>query len=167
MKKTCKKILAIACCMAMMITTFSVVGLSVAAEGEYFTITANNRNLFLNVDQEVALSDISVVINDAAVNGNDVAWTSSDAAVEIGGGILKVSAKGVFTLDVEDAEGNPGTVTVITKNADESEYVLYETDFSEVANGELPEGCLQPGSGCDFAAGPGTDPALRHGPGTH
>ena len=140
MKKTCKRVLAIVCCMAMMVTSFAALGISVAAEGEYFNITASNRNLFLNVDQEVALSDISVVINDVAVNGADVAWTSTNAAVSIGGGILKVSEKGVFTLDVMDAEGNPGTVTLITKLAEESEYVLYEENFDGVANGTLPEG---------------------------
>ena len=140
MKKTCKRVLAIVCCMAMMVTSFAALGISVAAEGEYFNITASNRNLFLNVDQEVALSDISVVINDVAVNGADVAWTSTNAAVSIGGGILKVSEKGVFTLDVMDAEGNSGTVTLITKLAEETEYVLYEENFDGVANGTLPEG---------------------------
>ena len=140
MKKTCKRVLAIVCCMAMMVTSFAALGISVAAEGEYFNITASNRNLFLNVDQEVALSDISVVINDVAVNGADVAWTSTNAAVSIGGGILKVSEKGVFVLDVMDAEGNSGTVTVITKLAEETEYVLYEENFDGVANGALPEG---------------------------
>ena len=124
----------------MMITSFAALGISVAAGGEYFNITASNRNLFLNVDQEVALSDISVVINDVAVNGKDVAWTSNNAAVNIGGGILKVSEKGVFTLDVMDAEGNSGTVTLITKLAEETEYVLYEENFDGVANGTLPEG---------------------------
>ena len=124
----------------MMISAFSVMGFSVAADGEYFTITKNNRNLFLNVDQEVSLSDISVVINDVALSGKDVIWTSSDANVLIGGGNLTVTKKGIFTLDVEDAEGNAGTVTVITKNAEETEYVLYEENFDAVANGTLPEG---------------------------
>ena len=126
--------------MAMMITSFAALGISVAAEGEYFTITASNRNLFINVNQKIALKDISVVVNDVALSGSDVAWTSTDAAVSIADGNLIVSEKGMFTLNVEDASGNTGTVTVLTKLPEETEYVLYEENFDTIANGTLPEG---------------------------
>ena len=135
-----KRYLSVLLSVLMLLTMLPLGAIVANAEGEYFTITENNRNLFLNVDQEVKLSDISVSLNGVAVPGNDVIWTASDAEVSIGGGILSVSAKGIFVLDVEDAEGNYGTVTVITKNADEAEYVLYEEDFEAVANGTLPEG---------------------------
>ncbi|MBR0447919.1 MAG: metallophosphoesterase [Clostridia bacterium] len=140
--------------MAMMITSFAALGVSVAAEGEYFTITANNRNLFINVNQKIALKDISVVINDVALSGNEVAWTSADAAVSIADGNLIVSEKGMFTLNVKDASGNAGTVTVLTKLPEETEYVLYEENFDGVANGTLPEGWTEV-----FNADKGTAPA--------
>ena len=135
-----KRYLSVLLSVLMLLTMLPLVAIVASADGEYFTITENNRNLFLNVDQEVKLSDISVSLNGVAVPGNEVIWTSSDEEVSIGGGILIASAKGIYTLDVEDEEGNYGTVTIITKNADETEYVLYAEDFENVANGTLPEG---------------------------
>ena len=135
-----KRYLSVLLSVLMLLTMLPLGAIVASADGEYFTITENNRNLFLNVDQEVKLSDISVSLNGVAVPGNEVIWTSNDEEVSIGGGILIASAKGIFVLDVEDEEGNYGTVTVITKNADEPEYVLYEEDFEAVANGTLPEG---------------------------
>ena len=128
-----KRYLSVLLSVLMLLTMLPMGAIVASADGEYFTITENNRNLFVNVDQEIKLSDISVSLNGAAVPGNNVIWTSSDAEVSIGGGILIASAKGTYVLDVEDEEGNYGTVTVIAKNADETEYVLYENDFEKQA----------------------------------
>ena len=135
-----KRYLSVLLSVLMLLTMLPLGAIGASAAGEYFTITENNRNLFVNVDQEIALSDISVNLEGTAVEGNKVIWSSSDAEVLIGGGNLTVTAKGTYVLDVEDEEGRYGTVTVIAKNADESEYVLYEEDFEAVANGTLPEG---------------------------
>jgi len=142
-----KRYLSVLLSVLMLLTMLPLGAIGASAAGEYFTITENNRNLFVNVDQEIALADISVYLDgsdveleDVAVEGNKVIWTSSDAEVLIGGGNLIVTQKGTYVLDVEDEEGRYGTVTVIAKNADESEYVLYEEDFEAVANGTLPEG---------------------------
>ena len=140
MKKTCKRVLSIVCCLAMMVSLFSALGLSVAAKYEYFHIPANNRILYLNVNQEVNIREIAITINDVQLNGEEAVWTSPDAQVSIADGVLKVTEKGIFTLNVEDAEGNPATVTVLTKLPEETEYVLYEENFDEIENGTLPEG---------------------------
>ena len=135
-----KRYLSVLLSVLMLLTMLPLGAIVASADGEYFTITENNRNLFVNVDQEIGLGDISVMINGVALSGNDVIWTSNDAEVIFAGGNMIVSAKGVYEVDVEDEEGNWGTVTVIAKNADETEYVLYEEDFENVANGTLPEG---------------------------
>lgn len=140
-KNKFKKALALVCCLVLGITCVSVFGLPTAAEGEYFTATASNRNIFVNVGQKIELVDISVTINDVAVSGKDVkSWTSTHSEVSVLNGILTVSAKGKFDVEVEDAAGNKATVTVHAKNETETEWVLYEEDFENVANGALPEG---------------------------
>ena len=135
-----KRYLSVLLSVLMLLTMLPLGAIVASADGEYFTITENNRNLFVNVNQEIGLGDISVMINGVAKSGNEVIWTSNDTEVVFAGGNLIVSAKGTYIVDVEDEEGNWGTVTVIAKNAEETEYVLYETNFDDVANGELPEG---------------------------
>ena len=111
------------------------------AAGEYFELPENNANLFINVDQEIELQDVSVVVNGQAVNGKDVEWTCTDNDnVSIANGILKVSSKGIFTLKVDDKNGHTANVNVVTKLKDETEFVLYEEDFADIADGALPEG---------------------------
>ncbi len=111
------------------------------AAGEYFELPENNANLFINVDQEIELQDVSVVVNGQAVNGKDVEWTCTDNDnVSIANGILKVSSKGLFTLEVDDKNGHTANVNVVTKLKDETEFVLYEEDFADIADGSLPEG---------------------------
>lgn len=128
---------------ALSILTVAVVGslaLPAVADGEYFTLGETNANLFVNVNQEIETQDISVVLNGQRVNGNDVSWQSSDPAVSIANGILKVSEKGIFQVTVENAEGQSTKVNVLAKLTGETEYVLYEEDFEDVENGTLPEG---------------------------
>lgn len=111
------------------------------AAGEYFELPENNANLFINVDQEIELQDVSVVVNGQAVNGKDVEWTCTDNDnVSIANGILKVSSKGIFSLEVDDKNGHTANVNVVTKLKDETEFVLYEEDFADIADGALPEG---------------------------
>lgn len=111
------------------------------AAGEYFELPENNANLFINVDQEIELQDVSVVVNGQAVNGKDVEWTCTDNDnVSIANGIMKVSSKGIFSLEVADKNGHTANVNVVTKLKDESEFVLYEEDFADIADGSLPEG---------------------------
>ena len=97
-----KRYLSVLLSVLMLLTMLPLGALTASAAGEYFTITENNRNLFVNVDQEIALSDISVNLEGVAVEGNKVIWTSSDAEVLIGGGNLIVTQKGTYVLDVED-----------------------------------------------------------------
>ena len=124
----------------MLLSFATVFHFTALAKGEYFAITADNLNLFVNVDQEIYLEDVSVEINGAALPGSGLTFSSDDAAVQIKDGVLKVSAKGMFTLNVEDSLSNKITVNLLSKNADEKEYVLLEEDFDGIENGSLPEG---------------------------
>ena len=141
----------------MLLSFATVFQFTALAKGEYFAITAGNPNLFINVDQEIYLEDVSVEINGAAVPARNLTFSSDDAAVQIKDGFLKVSAKGFFTLNVEDSLSNKMTVTVVTKNADEKEFVLLEDDFEGVPDGTLPEGWTLGVNG-DVT----DDPALKH-----
>ena len=128
---------------ALSILTVALVGslaLPAVADGEYFTLGETNANLFVNVNQEIEVQDISVVLNGERVNGNDVSWQSSDPAVSIANGVLKVSQKGIFQVTVANSVGQSTQVNVLAKLTGEDEYVLYEEDFEDIANGTLPEG---------------------------
>ena len=142
MKNTAKKLLALICCLAMCVSAIATTALHAVADGEYFNITEDNRNLFVNVDQDIKLSDISVFLSGADIDaegvtvpGNTVYWYQSDAEVLIGGGMLTVTAKGTYYVDVEDDDGRYDYVTVIAKNADED---AFELDGESIPAASLP-----------------------------
>ena len=142
MKKISKKFLALVCCLALGISVIAM-AIPAAAEGEeFFTITENDPVLFVNVDQEVKLCDISLALDgseigeeDAVMPGNEAYWYPGDAEVLIGGGTLTITAKGAYYVDVEDDWGRYGTVTIVAKNADET---AFELDGESIPVDSLP-----------------------------
>ena len=67
-----KRYLSVLLSVLMLLTMLPLGAIVASADGEYFTITENNRNLFVNVNQEIGLGDISVMINGVAKSGNEV-----------------------------------------------------------------------------------------------
>ena len=141
-KNISKKIVALICCLALCVSAMAVLALPAAAEGEYFTITEENPVLYVNVEQEIKLCDVSIALDgseigeeDAVMPGNEAYWYPSDAEVLIGGGTLTVTAKGAYYVDVEDDWGRYGTVTVVAKNADEA---AFELDGESIPVASLP-----------------------------
>ena len=158
MKKISKKILTLLCCLTLGLSSVAM-AIPAAAEGEYFTITEDSRNLFVNVDQTIKLADVSVFMSgadiemeDVTVPGNTLYWYQSDEEVLIGGGTLTVTKKGAYIVDVEDDDGRYDSITVVAKNADES---VFELDGESIPVTSLP-------ANPDTYEPTELDPALAH-----
>lgn len=135
-----KKILAILCCAAVLMSVVPAVGFTSLAKKPYFNLSEESPNLFVNAGQKIRLSDVSVSIGGAAMSAESMTITSDDANVSVADGILTVAAKGRYRVKADDGAGHELYVTVIAKETDEKEFVLFEEDFEDVADGSLPTG---------------------------
>lgn len=73
------------------------------------------------------------------LKASELQLTGDSSWYTISDGKLTVTESGPHMLQVEK-DGVTSELLVVSKNADEDQYVLYETNFDNVADGELPAG---------------------------
>lgn len=74
------------------------------------------------------------------INASELNLTGDSSWYSIADGKLTVTESGPHMLEVEK-DGVTTQLLVLSKNEDEDEYVLYEENFDNVSNGELPSRC--------------------------
>lgn len=100
--------------------------------------------LLANVDQGVDLNAIEFQadFNDfttGTVKGGELTWNAAGSNVVINGGMLTAEQKGLHKVTATIGTAAVDLL-VAAKPAAESEYVLYESDFANMADGTLPDG---------------------------
>lgn len=98
-----------------------------AADSPVIKISNSSPCITADVGQKITLSNYSVVFDDDYLPSYNVAWKDAggNAITE-----FTPSAKGVTPLTAA-ANGKTKTIYVVAKEASESEYVLFELDFSK------------------------------------
>ncbi len=121
MKRTVSVILSL----LLVATLFASLGTVSAAAGK--KITNTNPAITANVGDKINLSDYSVVFNGDKDATEDVDWTN-----ESGASVSDITPdkKGVTKL-VASSGSKKINVYVVAKEANETEYVLFEDDFSK------------------------------------
>ncbi len=113
--------------MIVLASLTTIVTLS-AASSTTPTIAFTNPAIPANAGETVDLSKYAAELKAGTVAAADkITWSSSD--LTISGGKVTPSAKGVYKLSATDGT-NTKTIYLVVKNASDSEYVLYENDFS-------------------------------------
>ncbi len=109
-----------------------------ATAAESNVVTFESPAITANANSTVDLSKYSVEFKkDTATAGASITWSSTQLTVS--GKKVTPKTKGVYTLTAKNGS-NTKTVYLVVKNSSETEYVLYENNFSSAAaltNGEL------------------------------
>jgi hypothetical protein len=111
-----------------------------ATEGDSkITITERENALLANVGDQINL-DSYVYQHDenTFVDFTDLQLTVLSDGITIDGNIVTVNAKGQHRFSFQ-YQSKTIQVYIIAKNVEETEYVLFETDFDGLPNGALPE----------------------------
>ena len=121
MKRTVSVILAL----LLIATVFASFGTVSAAATK--KITNSNPAITANVGQKITLSDYSVVFDGDKDATYDIAWTT-----EKGASVSEITPdkKGVTKL-VATSGSKKANIYVVAKEANETEYVLFEDDYSK------------------------------------
>ncbi|WP_435922131.1 S-layer homology domain-containing protein [Paenibacillus sp. DYY-L-2] len=95
-------------------------------------------------DKGIPLSELtfSADFNDftsGTLTGTDVEWSSLDQAVLFKDDKLTAQRKGVHPVTAQK-DGASVSLLIVTKEGVDAEYVLYENDFEQEAEGKLPDG---------------------------
>ena len=109
---------------------------------EYFIISDTNHRLFVNKDQEVHISDISVDIDGTVYNGNEVSWSSANPQITVESGIIKATATGIYSLTVQDTGLKVRIIPILVKEIADKDFLIYYDDFSTYSNGAMPTGWI-------------------------
>ena len=140
MRRQSKRVLASLCCLAMLLACVPALGMTSLADEPFFKLSENDPNLYVNAGQPISRADISVSLGGAVLSAANMTLACEDAAVTITDSGLLVSEKGRYRLTANDGNGHELAVTVLVKNEDEKEFVLFEEDFGDAADGTLPMG---------------------------
>ncbi|MBQ5837680.1 MAG: DUF1080 domain-containing protein, partial [Clostridia bacterium] len=122
MRRTLSAILSL----AMVLSLFTFLGvMNVAAEVK--AISNTSPAITANVGDTVDFANYSVVFDGDSSATTDLTW-KNEAGTKIT--TLKIDAKGVVRVTAESGSKSK-TVYVVSKEKDETEYVLFEADFSK------------------------------------
>lgn len=111
-----------------------------AEETDKVIISALESAILTDVDTVIDLNDYVYQHTDQSIHEmKDVTITSFSADMVIDGTNLTVLKKGAHPFLLQHGATNI-YIYVIAKEANDSEYILYEEDFTGVANGKLPTG---------------------------
>lgn len=115
----------------MLCTAILPVTAAEASSGTVCTVTYTSPAIPADVGETVDLTKYRVATSASAyMEASDITW-SSDALIVENGKVI-APAKGVYALTAKTAS-NTRTVYLVVKEPSETEYVLYETDFSDPA----------------------------------
>lgn len=107
-------------------------------------IRLENGYLLTVTDKPLDLSTIKLKADynnftSGEISGNKADWSSENGKVTFKDGVMNVSAKGVYPVKVSK-DGVSTTVWVVTKDAADQDYVLYQENFDGAQDGAMPEG---------------------------
>lgn len=124
-----KRIACLLLCCVMLIPM--ILPASAATENSLVTISQTSPAIPADVGETVDLSGYRLQIAPTTVlEPNQLTWSSTE--VSINNNKLTAPAKGVYALSVTNGSIKR-TVYLVVKEPQETEYVLYETDFSDAA----------------------------------
>ena len=125
MRRTLSAILSL----AMVLSLFTFLGvMNVAAEIK--AISNTSPAITADVGDTVDFSDYSVVFDGDSSATTDLTWKNEAGTVIT---TLKINEKGVVPVTATKGSKSK-TIYVVSKEKDESEYVLFETDFSKYSS---------------------------------
>lgn len=122
-----KRYLSISLIVIMVISMFSAFGATANAVTE---ISNASPCITANVGDNIELTGYSVVFDGESAPVSDLTWKNESGNVITN---ITAASSGVTKLTAE-AEGKSETIYFVTKEADETEYVLFEADFSQYSN---------------------------------
>ncbi len=137
MKKALALVLTLSLCMGLF--CLPLAGVSAADDTAAVAITDAQPYFFTDTNTPLSLEDVSVAFGETVLAGTEVTWQAADAAVTVAADSLTVTTKGLYELTASNGTDTM-TVYAVAKDAADTEYVLLEEDFSDVAEGELPDG---------------------------
>ncbi|MBO7162760.1 MAG: hypothetical protein J6W15_08100, partial [Clostridia bacterium] len=123
-----KRVLAFVLCALMLIALLTAIPLTEAFAEEAKVITNASPAVTGDAGKDIDLTAYSVELSDGTVLESPV-WTLDGKTVTS----VKFDTKGVYSLTAEK-DGKSRTVYAVIKNADETEYVLYENNFDAAAD---------------------------------
>lgn len=106
------------------------------------SLTLEDKYILGTTNEGIDLSDILVQgeFNDLTQEQLDLSQcTITGENIEVRDNKLYVQNKGVTTINISKDEAT-ASLLVVTKDIDDEEYVLYEENFDNVANGTMPSG---------------------------
>jgi glycerophosphoryl diester phosphodiesterase len=123
-----KRVLAFVLCALMLIALLTAIPLTEAFAEEAKVITNASPAVTGDVGKDIDLTPYSVELSDGTVLKSPE-WTLDGKAVTT----VKFDTKGVYKLTAS-SDGKSRTVYAVIKNADETEYVLYENNFDAASD---------------------------------
>ena len=124
-----RRILSAILSLAIVFTLFSFLGvMNVAAEVK--AISNTSPAITANVGDTVKFSDYSVVFDGDSTATSNLTWTDASGKTITK---LDITEKGVVKVTAKSGSKSK-TIYVVSKEKDETEYVLFETDFSKYSN---------------------------------
>ncbi|MFI2856343.1 S-layer homology domain-containing protein [Paenibacillus sp. JSM ZJ436] len=115
------------------------------ADGVSVTSLSHDSGYVLaEAGKEMALAELpfTAQFNDftyGTMTGADLTWSADDSSIVVNDGKLIVQDKGVYSLTGEK-DGASVSLLVVAKDEASTEYVLYENDFEQEADGDFPDG---------------------------
>jgi glycerophosphoryl diester phosphodiesterase len=116
----------------------------VQAEEPTEIVLSNERYAILaDVDDVIDLSSYFYMIEGTKTSFSQLTFNQIPVGVTATTTTITASTKGVFHMTVAKDLGDPNPLVLITKLSSDTEYVLYEEDFSGYGNGPIPDSFTQ------------------------
>jgi hypothetical protein len=130
-RKTLSRILSLLLVLSFALSA-SALALHVgAADANEKTVAFNNPAIPADTNETVDLTQFGVEFSASSVSSaSKITWSSSE--ISVSNGKVTPTKKGVYSLTATDASASK-TVYLVVKAPTESEYVLFEDDFSTAA----------------------------------
>ncbi|MBR5011616.1 MAG: hypothetical protein IKY12_03580, partial [Clostridia bacterium] len=124
--------------LSVIVTVVMLIGLmpgfAIASDSQINTETVSYRTpaIFADAGDTIFLSEYNVMFSETTtVAAKDITWISGTATVT--NGTVYVANKGVYTLTATSGDLTK-TIYIIAKEKSETEYVLYEMDYSDLSS---------------------------------
>lgn len=122
----------------LLVLFLSFISLKVKAETEKHYISTEKNALLVDVGVELLKEDIILEYNTRSISGSEFTIANPTEGLTVTATGIKANAPGRYQFLLQ-YESLSMYVYVFAKNAADSEYVLFDSDFT-YANGTLPEG---------------------------
>ena len=128
MKKKLIRLLSIILTLILITLTLSSTAVNIfAADNTKTTVAFRSPAIPASVGDTVDLTKYAVEFTSGSVTDSGISWSSSE--ITVSNNKVSPSAKGVYKLTATSTSSTK-TVYLVVKAANETEYVLYEDDFS-------------------------------------